>query len=135
MTVASTPDVLSFPLCSIDLQIPVTATAETVAEYLTPIDKQPMRVWKIFSSRPLVQEEINRMFLKQEGQAVAVDWYAYPEYSPPEQFPSFVLDDGLFYINAIEKSASAMEMSAIGAMNCSILTQNYLSRSEKRYSI
>ena len=87
-----------------------------------------MKVWKLFSTRPLTQDELDRVFLKQEGEAVAIDWRAYPEYNPPEKFPGFVLDEGVFYINAIEKSASAMEMSAVGAMNCSLLAWKYLSQ-------
>ena len=127
MTTASTPDELSFPLCSISIQIPSEATADNVAQYLKPVEQQPNRVWKLFSTRPLTQEELDRIFLKR-GEAVAIDWLAYPEYNPPEQFPSFVLDDGVFYINAIEKSASAMEMSAVSAMNCSLLAWNFLSQ-------
>lgn len=125
MTTASTPGKISFPLCSIGLQIPSEATADTVAQYLTPIEQQPNRVWKLFSAKPLTQQELDQIFLKR-GEPVAIDWFAYPEYNPPEQFPKFVLDDGVFYINAIEKSASAMEMSAVGAMNGSLLTWKYL---------
>jgi prenylcysteine oxidase/farnesylcysteine lyase len=127
MTTASTPDEISFPLCCISLLIPSDATADTVAQYVKPVEQQPNRVWKLFSTRPLTQEELDQIFSKR-GEAVAIDWLAYPEYNPPEQFPSFVLDDGVFYINAIEKSASAMEMSAVGAMNCSLLTWKYLSQ-------
>lgn len=125
MTTASTPGKISFNLCSIGLQIPSEATADTVAQYLTPIDQQPSRVWKLFSAQPVTQRELDRIFLKR-GEPVAVDWLAYPEYNPPEQFPKFVLDDGVFYVNAIEKSASAMEMSAVAAMNVSLLTRKYL---------
>ena len=125
MTTASVPEEISFPLCSIGLLIPSEATAETVKQYVTPIEEQPNRVWKLFSSRPLTQEELDRVFLKR-GEAVAIDWRAYPQYNPPEQFPKFVLDNGVFYINAIELAASAMEMSAVGAMNCSLLAWKYL---------
>ena len=131
-TVASTPEEIGFPLCSVGLQIPSEATAETVSQYLLPVEDQPSRVWKLFSIRPLLPEEMERLFLKQETEAVAVDWQAYPEYSPPEQYPSFVLDNGVFYINTIEKCASAMEMAAIGAMNCSLLAWRYLSNTEQQ---
>lgn len=130
-TMSSTPEETSIPLCSIGLQIPSEATAETVAQYLTPVQDQPMRVWKLFSTQPLTQEQLDRIFLKQEGEAVAIDWHAYPEYVPPEQYASFVLDDGMFYTNTIEKSASAMETAAVGAMNCSLLAWAYLSKSKQ----
>jgi len=51
---------------------------------------------------------------------------AYPEYVTPESFSSFVLDEGLFYVNCIEHVASAMEMSCIGAKNVSLLATDYL---------
>ena len=41
---------------------------------------------------------------------------------------TFILDDGVFYVNAVEKAASAMEMSAIGAKNCAILAYEYLQK-------
>ena len=52
-------------------------------------------------------------------QAEVVDWLAYPKYSPNERsrLASFVLSPQLYYVNAIELSASAMEMSAIAARN------------------
>lgn len=125
MTTTATPDVLSIPLCSIGVQIPSDATAGTIKEYVTPVKQEPDRVWKLFSTRPLTDEELDRIFLKR-GEAVAIDWRAYPEYNPPELFPTFVIDDGVFYVNAIELAASAMEMSAVGAMNCSLLAWKYL---------
>lgn len=127
MTTATAPSKLMIPLCSISVLIPSEATADTVSQYTAPIEKQPDRVWKIFSGRPLTEEELDRIFLKR-AEAVAIDWLAYPEYKPPEIFTKIVLDDGLFYVNAIEMSASAMEMSAVGAMNCSLLAWKYLSQ-------
>ena len=127
MTTAAVPEEISFPLCSVSVQIPSDATAENVKEYLKPVEEQPNRVWKLFSTRPLTQEELDRIFLKR-GESVAIDWRAYPQYTPPEEFPKFVLDDGLFYVNAIELAASAMEMSAVAAMNCSLLVWKYLSQ-------
>ena len=126
MTTAAVPEEISFPLCSVSVEIPSSATAENVKEYLKPVEEEPDRVWKLFSTRALTQEELDRMFLKR-GESVAIDWMAYPQYSPPEQFPKFVLDDGVFYVNAIELAASAMEMSAVSAMNCSLLAWKYLS--------
>jgi len=50
--------------------------------------------------------------------ARSVGFYAYPTYEVPQKLHPFVLDtDGLFYINAIEQAASAMEMSMISARN------------------
>jgi prenylcysteine oxidase/farnesylcysteine lyase len=45
--------------------------------------------------------------------------FAYPKFvrNKLEDLPSFVLDDGLYYINAIETAASSMELSMISARN------------------
>ena len=47
------------------------------------------------------------------------DWLAYPRYRPDERpkLASFVLSPRLYYVNAVEFAASAMEMSAIAARN------------------
>ena len=47
------------------------------------------------------------------------DWLAYPKYSPDERpkLGSIVLSPQLYHVNAVELSASAMEMSAIAAKN------------------
>lgn len=50
-------------------------------------------------------------------------------FDPPEQFAPFVLADGLFYSNAIETAASAMEMSAIAAKNSALLVKQFLAGS------
>lgn len=53
-----------------------------------------------------------------------VNWLAYPDYTPNMELPSFVLHDRLYFINAVEAAASAMEMSVIGARNVAILAFN-----------
>ena len=53
-----------------------------------------------------------------------VTWQAYPEYTPNMDLPSFVLHDRLYFVNAIESAASAMEMSVIGARNVALLAYN-----------
>ena len=49
-------------------------------------------------------------------------WLAYLQFTSPEKFWSFALDDGVFYVNAI---VSAMEMSAVRAKNASLLSHKY----------
>lgn len=51
-------------------------------------------------------------------------WKAYPHYSSSSRHDKFKLDDALYYVNAIEWAASAMEMSAIGGRNVAILAYN-----------
>lgn len=52
---------------------------------------------------------------------------AYPAFDPPENFPPFQLNSGLYYANAWENSASAMEMAALGGRNVALLAAQYLS--------
>lgn len=54
------------------------------------------------------------------------DWEAYPRFAPPEKFAPFRLADGLFYSNAWENAASAMEMSAIAGKNSALLVRHFL---------
>ena len=107
------------------VNVPCELPTKEANEYLKPLCQDPVRTWKVFSPQPLTREQLGQMFSKIDDVA-AVDWLAYPAYNPPEEFPSFKLDDGVFYINAIEKAASAMEMSAIGAKNASLLVREYL---------
>jgi hypothetical protein len=57
-------------------------------------------------------------------------WMAYPQFSPPEQYSPFVLAPGLYYNNAIENFASAMEMSAIAARNSALLASQHLAAAQ-----
>ncbi|XP_064634573.1 prenylcysteine oxidase 1-like [Lineus longissimus] len=95
-----------------------------------PVDYNPEndvktghQVWKSFSQIPLTEEQINELF-KSHDQVVVADWLAYPSYASAEKMPSFVLHDQLYYLNAIERAASAMEMSAIGGRNVALLAYN-----------
>ncbi len=114
-----------FRFNSVAVQIPSDVSQAKVVDYCKPIGDDPQRVWKVFSPQPLTEEQLKLMFTDIESTQVH-DWQAYPHYSPPEQIPPFVLDDGVYYINAIEKAASAMEMSAIGAKNAALLAKDYI---------
>lgn len=115
---------------SVSVQIPSEITVDEVKPFCKPLTADPVRVWKVFSKQPLSEDDKTKLFSSVEMDLVK-DWMAYPHYIPPESFPPFVLDDGMFYINGIEKAASAMEMSAIGAMNVSLLAKDYILASKK----
>lgn len=95
-------------------------------------------IYKVFSRKPLSDEIINELFIfnksseEETSKVQSVSWLAYPHYTPPERFTPFVLDDGVFYVNAIERAASAMEMSAIGGRNAALLVNQYLKNRKKR---
>nr|XP_057912837.1 prenylcysteine oxidase 1 isoform X2 [Doryrhamphus excisus] len=82
------------------------------------------QVWKVFSPQSLVQEELQRMFLSWDSVS-ETQWLAYPAYRTPiRHTPPFILHSRLYYLNAVEWAASAMEMSAISARNAALLAHH-----------
>lgn len=82
------------------------------------------KVWKVFSSQPLSQEQLQNIFLSWDS-VTENRWLAYPEYRlPSRQIPPFILHNHLYYLSAVEWAASAMEMSAISARNVALLAHN-----------
>uniref|UniRef100_A0A8C5TNL9 Prenylcysteine oxidase 1 n=1 Tax=Malurus cyaneus samueli TaxID=2593467 RepID=A0A8C5TNL9_9PASS len=77
-------------------------------------------VWRVFSNKVLTKEQLNLLFSSYDSVKVK-PWLAYPEYSAPEKFPPIVLHEHLYYLNGLERAASAMEMSAIAARNAALL--------------
>ncbi|RMB91036.1 hypothetical protein DUI87_32634 [Hirundo rustica rustica] len=77
-------------------------------------------VWKVFSKEELTKEQLNLLFSSYDSVQVK-PWLAYPEYSAPEKFPPIVLHEQLYYLNGLERAASAMEMSAVAARNAALL--------------
>lgn len=82
------------------------------------------KVWKVFSPEPLTQEQLQNMFLSWDSVS-ETQWLAYPTYNPPQRkAPPFILHNRLYYLNAVEWAASAMEMSAISARNLALLAHH-----------
>ncbi|KAL0278843.1 UNVERIFIED_CONTAM: hypothetical protein PYX00_000533 [Menopon gallinae] len=77
-------------------------------------------VWKVFSQKLLSDSQLDSIFSEINDKYVKV-WLAYPEYDTSDRYDSFVLDDNLYHINAIDWAASSMEMSVIGARNVALL--------------
>ncbi len=85
---------------------------------------QDAPVYKVFSQVPLTDTQLDSLFTSIQDKAV-VDWLAYPHYHSDEtEMPSFKLDDRLYYANALEWAASAMETEIIGARNAALLAHN-----------
>ncbi|CAG5123929.1 unnamed protein product [Candidula unifasciata] len=80
-------------------------------------------VWKTFLNKVPTEEQINQLF-ENRSDLRLVDWLAYPEYRPGNDLPPFMLYDRLYYVNAIESAAAAMEISVIGAKNVALLAFN-----------
>uniref|UniRef100_A0A8C1T999 Prenylcysteine oxidase 1 n=1 Tax=Cyprinus carpio TaxID=7962 RepID=A0A8C1T999_CYPCA len=90
----------------------------------SPSPASQRKVWKIFSSQPLSQQHLQQIFLSWDS-VFEKRWLAYPSYSPPNRrTPPFILHDRLYYLNAVEWAASAMEMSAISARNLALLAHH-----------
>ncbi|KAM3659328.1 prenylcysteine oxidase 1-like [Ammospiza maritima maritima] len=103
---------LFFNSVSLEPSVGDTGTGETL-----PL---PSAVWKVFSNEELSKEQLNLLFSSYDSVKVK-PWLAYPQYSAPERLPPIVLHERLYYLNGLERAASAMEMSAIAARNAALL--------------
>nr|XP_033804183.1 prenylcysteine oxidase 1 isoform X2 [Geotrypetes seraphini] len=81
-------------------------------------------IWKVFSPESLTEEQLEMLFTSYHA-VIERKWLAYPQYNPPEKCPPIILHDRIYYINAIERAASAMEMSAIAAKNVALLSHHH----------
>ncbi|ESO83268.1 hypothetical protein LOTGIDRAFT_236715 [Lottia gigantea] len=87
-------------------------------------DQEDNTVSKIFLNKVPTEDQVHYLF-KSRKDLRLVNWLAYPEYAPKMDLPPFVLYDQLYYVNAIESAASAMEMSVIGGRNVANLAYNH----------
>lgn len=86
---------------------------------------KPTDVYKFFSNTPPSEDDVKQMFTSKNDIRM-VTAMAYPDYSTVgEELPPFVLHDQLYYVNAIELAASAMEMSSIAGKNVALLAYNH----------
>lgn len=119
------------PFYSIGLQIPVDVKTESDAQkILDGALNGELSTFKVFAPEPLTEMQLDDIFEKREGHVKVLDWYAYPEYTARQQLASFLLDGeedaSLLYLNAIEQTASAMEMSAVSARNAANLVVQFV---------
>ena len=98
---------------------------------LSPVDYKPgeqlVSIYKIFSKREFSSEELSQMFSNIKATKV-VPWLAYPSYTTHDDFSTFELSPGLYYLNRMEWAASAMEMSVISAKNVANMASQYLNK-------
>ncbi|CAE7407920.1 PCYOX1 [Symbiodinium natans] len=84
-------------------------------------------IWKVFSPAPLTEEQSKELFPNAQ-KCETFGWWAYPKYEVRDaksKDTDFCLDGaGLYYCNAIEETASAMEMAVLGAKNCVLLASH-----------
>lgn len=96
-------------------------------DYLGPEDDN-LSVYKIFSTRQLVNEDLIKLF-SPVYKVVVEDWLAYPNYNYSSghstDLTNFTLSPGLYYTSRIEWAASAMEMSVIAAKNVANIATHF----------
>ncbi|XP_014816228.1 PREDICTED: prenylcysteine oxidase-like [Calidris pugnax] len=80
----------------------------------------PLAVWKVFSREELTKEELDLLFVSYDS-VKSKKWLAYPRYDPPERCPPILLHRHLYYLNGLERAASAAELSAVAAKNVALL--------------
>ena len=95
-----------------------------------PVDFDPKtfnasnQVYKIFSTDVLTDAQLDAIF-ESRSEILQQDWLAYPYYRRQDSYAGFVLSEGVFYPNAVEWAASAMEMGVIGGRNSALLASQY----------
>ncbi|XP_021734603.1 farnesylcysteine lyase-like [Chenopodium quinoa] len=83
--------------------------------------------YKMFSRKPVDDALLDQIFSIRK-ETIQIDWAAYPHYEAPEAFAPFILDDShLYYVNAFESAASAMETGAVAGENIARLILSRLS--------
>jgi len=100
--------------------IPFVSIAKT--SFATDWD---LPIYKVFSRQALADTFFNQTFKNRKGK-IHQEWKAYTVLSPMKEWPPFKIDDGLFYINAMESAVSAMETEAIAARNIANLTLDFM---------
>lgn len=82
-------------------------------------------IYKVFSRNPLNDSFFDQTFKNRKGQTHQ-EWKAYTVLSPMTEWPPFKINEGLFYINAMESAVSAMETETVAARNVANLTLEYM---------
>jgi len=111
-----TDDTMTKTIFFVDSKFPINSVSLlTPTNFEEEIQELP-NVWKVFSQRPLTVKDLSDIFSERREVKVC-DWLAYPNYATNQTLSDFVITKDLYHINSIEWSASAMEMSVIGAKN------------------
>jgi prenylcysteine oxidase/farnesylcysteine lyase len=73
-------------------------------------------VYKLFSREPVAESLLDELFSSRDV-VEQIRWEGYPVLRPSSGLPSFRLDDGLYWVNAMEFAVSTMETEAVAARN------------------
>ena len=83
------------------------------------IDKNGYIIYRGFTSDYAHFQEtiINKQLFESYDDIVTFNWKAYPQYPSKAIFPPIILDDGVYYISALESATSAQEIMAVAGRN------------------
>lgn len=84
-------------------------------------------IYKVFSRNKLDDAFFSKVFRDVQGSAHQ-EWKAYTVLSPMKEWPPFKINEGLYYINAMESAVSAMETQAVAARNVANLCIEHIER-------
>lgn len=73
-------------------------------------------IYRIFSRHKLAEDLLNKLFIER-SETKSLVWDAYPVLTPAAAWPSFVLEEGIYYVNAMESAISTMETEVMGSKN------------------
>eukprot|EP00049_Salpingoeca_infusionum_P007211 m.117262 g.117262 ORF g.117262 m.117262 type:complete len:672 (+) comp13625_c0_seq6:102-2117(+) len=77
--------------------------------------------FKIFSKAPLSHDDLSTLFVAYDNTSIIERmWDAYPMFSPPEEFSSFKLLDGVFYPSAMQNAMPGLEALVLSAKNAAL---------------
>ncbi|UJR30718.1 hypothetical protein I4U23_018238 [Adineta vaga] len=95
--------------------------------------KYSKSVYKVFSPEKLSSSDYKRIFENENFRLIEdIPWLAYPKYEYPQKLPPIEINSNIFYVNAMEWSASCMEIEAISARNIAMLVTKKLGVQLKR---
>ncbi|XP_022191114.1 prenylcysteine oxidase-like [Nilaparvata lugens] len=93
-------------------------------------DDSKIELWKIFSDEPLNDFELEMLFEEDFIVRLEKVWEAYPQYEVPAPIEdSFFIQQNMYYLNAVEWAASAIEMSVLSAKNIAVIIHRVWQRS------
>jgi prenylcysteine oxidase/farnesylcysteine lyase len=109
------------------------ARQQTVNQIDKKSGKSDKSVYKIFSPEKLSSSDFKQVFDNDNFQLTEdIPWLAYPKYEYPQKLPPIQFHENIFYVNAMEWSASCMEIEAISARNVAMLLTKKLGVELKR---
>lgn len=109
------PLIESLYLCEgSDKKLPSVKSLDATANF-----KDGTSLYRIESGEPMTQKKLNEVFTSPKVITAQTWEFAYPSLPTikPEKLIKFRLNDGLFFPNAMEFTASCMEMESIAAKN------------------